>query len=247
MLYKLTMELLQHAPNDDLNSIEQGELFESLIKLNNCKKIIEIGVAWASTTRYLCRGAKSTGGFVYGYDIWEEYGLNKMWKPFTTREQCLELLNKGGFDNVQLTKIDSMSENFKNIFHEHHNNSVIDFAFIDGDHSYDGIKNDFDIVYPYMSQTGIIAFHDTLRIDGCREFVIDLRTKYNDGTFDVVDFPFGNKNRRVGITLLVKRTYPIIGLPIDEICGSLNPPEEIYQKEKQWYSHQTKELNISIQ
>ena len=116
--------------------------------------------------------------------------------------------------------------------------SAIDFAFIDGDHSYNGIKNDFFIVYPLLSKTGIVAFHDTQRIDGCREFILDLRTKYNDGSFDIVDFPFGNKHRRVGISVLVKRTFPVLNIPIDEICGSPSYPGDILKREKEWYKDQ---------
>lgn len=229
-------ELKLHAPDDDANSTEHGEFFESLIKLNKCKSIVEIGVAWASTTRYLCRAAQATGGFVNGYDIWGEYGENRKWKPFTTRDKCDELLRSGGFDNFELTQVDSQSPGFKDFFDSRHNS--IDFAFIDGDHSYKGVKSDFDIVYPHLAQKGIIALHDTLKIDGCREFVIDLRTKYFDGTFDIVDFPFGNRNRNVGITLLVKRSYAVIDEPIDESCGSLSSYDEIYSKERAWYLRQ---------
>jgi hypothetical protein len=46
-----------------------------------------------------------------------------------------------------------------------------------------------------------------------------------------VEFPFGNQERRVGLTLLVKRSYPV---QIDEICGSISSPDEIYKKEQNW-------------
>ena len=36
----------------------------------------------------------------------------------------------------------------------------IDFLFLDGDHSYEGIKMDFDMYSPLVRQGGIIAFHD---------------------------------------------------------------------------------------
>ena len=85
---------------------------------------------------------------------------------------------------------------------------------------------------------GIIAFHDTLRIDGTREFIQDLRTIYNDGTYDIVDFPFGNLERRVGVSLLVKRSYPIIDIPIDELCNLTDRKELIYQKEIDYHNTQ---------
>ncbi|OIR07332.1 hypothetical protein GALL_105880 [mine drainage metagenome] len=38
----------------------------------------------------------------------------------------------------------------------------IDFAFIDGDHSYEGVKTDWEILKPRMAPFGVVVFHDTL-------------------------------------------------------------------------------------
>lgn len=35
-----------------------------------------------------------------------------------------------------------------------------DFLFIDADHSYDGVKADFELWYPRVKSGGIVAFHD---------------------------------------------------------------------------------------
>jgi hypothetical protein len=37
----------------------------------------------------------------------------------------------------------------------------IDFLFIDGDHSYDGVKKDFDLYSKLLSDSGVIVLHDT--------------------------------------------------------------------------------------
>ena len=41
----------------------------------------------------------------------------------------------------------------------------IDFLFIDGDHTYEGVKQDFLMYFPLVRESGLIAFHDiqTLR------------------------------------------------------------------------------------
>jgi predicted O-methyltransferase YrrM len=36
----------------------------------------------------------------------------------------------------------------------------LDFLFIDGDHSYEGVKKDFEIYSSLVRKGGIIAFHD---------------------------------------------------------------------------------------
>ena len=213
---------------------EQGPLLQTLIELNQSKVIVEVGVSTATTTNYLCRGAKKVGGFVYGYDIWDVHGLLKQYANGWTAEGCSDYLKSQGHDNFELTKIDSATQEWHDLMPQKH--PVIDLAFIDGCHSYQGVKNDFDVIYPLMSPIGIIAFHDTMRIDGCREFVIDLRTKFNDGTFDVVDFPWGNGGRRVGITLLVKRSYAPLNLPMDESTEIDQDWDRIYKKEQDWYA-----------
>jgi len=37
----------------------------------------------------------------------------------------------------------------------------IDLLFIDGDHSYEGVKCDWDLFVPYVQPFGIVVFHDT--------------------------------------------------------------------------------------
>jgi predicted O-methyltransferase YrrM len=41
-------------------------------------------------------------------------------------------------------------------------NTKIDFLMIDGDHSYDGVKADFNLYHKLVRKGGIIAFHDIL-------------------------------------------------------------------------------------
>jgi predicted O-methyltransferase YrrM len=218
---------------------QQGPLLASLIYFNDCKTIIEIGVAHASTTAYLCQAAASTNGHVYGYDLWGKHGLKGDCITYASKFSCEKYLNKFGYKNYTLTKTDTTSQEFRTMINERH--PKIDFAFIDGCHSYQGVKNDFDVVYPNLSDTGIIAFHDTVRIDGTREFMLDLRTKYFDGTYDIVEFPFGNFQRRVGITLLVKRSIAKLQdeLPMDEQCNLENRFDQIYAKEREWYKKET--------
>lgn len=216
-----------------------GLFFQGLIELNRCKTIVEIGVAHASTTKYLTQGAESVGGFVNGFDMWAPHGISNHYDQISSREKCDDYLKSQGLKSYSLTQINTASPDFVARLDEL---GPIDFAFIDGCHSYEGVRRDFDLVYPRLNTPGIIAFHDTLRIDGCRRMIMDLRTTLNDGTFDIVNFPFGNRERRVGISLLVKRTWPVLGIPIDERC---DPPagyeqrvQKLYQDEKTWFNKQ---------
>ena len=225
---------------------EQGPLLESLVYLNQAKVVVEVGVAEAKSTDWLCRGAKLRGGFVYGYDLWDTHGVNNQFQHWSTKEKCEAYLQSKGHSNFELTKINSRTPEFAELIKTKH--PVIDLAFIDGCHSYDGIKNDFDAIYPQLSDSGVIVFHDTMSIDGCREFMIDLRTKYNDGTFDLVTFPYGSMfysdgnvvDRRTGISVLVKRAFAVLDQPIDEQCNPDEHFNDIYVKEEEWYEAELK-------
>lgn len=41
----------------------------------------------------------------------------------------------------------------------------IDFLFIDGDHTYEGVKKDFEMYSPFVKKGGLIAFHDIVISD----------------------------------------------------------------------------------
>jgi len=225
---------------------EQGPLLESLVYLNQAQVIVEVGVAEAKSTDWLCRGAKLRGGKVYGYDLWDTHGLNNQFKHWSSKEKCETYLQSKGHTNFELTKINSRTPEFAELIKTKH--PSIDLAYIDGCHSYDGIKNDFDIIYPLLSECGVIVFHDTLKIDGCREFMIDLRTKLWDGTYDLITFPWGSMfysdgnvvNRRTGISVLTKRSFATLDLPIDEQCNLDEHFNDIYVKEEEWYEAELK-------
>lgn len=41
-----------------------------------------------------------------------------------------------------------------------HGIEQVDFAFVDGDHTYDGVKQDYEMYSPLVRKGGVIAFHD---------------------------------------------------------------------------------------
>jgi hypothetical protein len=49
----------------------------------------------------------------------------------------------------------------------------IDFMFIDGDHSYDGVNGDWDHFSPFMNKNSLVAFHDTGWADGVNRVIAE--------------------------------------------------------------------------
>lgn len=62
-------------------------------------------------------------------------------------------------------------------------NDEIDFLFIDGDHSYSGVKRDFELYEPLVADGGIVAFHDVVETEnpnmGVPQFWRDVREEYD--------------------------------------------------------------------
>jgi cephalosporin hydroxylase len=59
----------------------------------------------------------------------------------------------------------------------------IDFLFIDGDHTYEGVKDDFERYSPFVADGGLIAFHDIVDIEHDPDCEVDrfwheLREEY---------------------------------------------------------------------
>lgn len=83
----------------------------------------------------------------------------------------------------------------------------IDLLFIDGDHSYEGVKQDWDLFSPFVKEFGVTLFHDTLwdlQPDathgrdnmGVPRFVDDLRRQ---------GYPVITLSRDFGLTLVQPR------------------------------------------
>ncbi len=84
------------------------------------------------------------------------------------------------------------------------NGNQLDFLFIDGDHSYEGVKTDFEQYAPLVSKGGIIAFHDiakhpeTWNVAVCNYWE-EIKTAY-----DHQEFIENQEQGWAGIGVLVK-------------------------------------------
>ena len=83
-------------------------------------------------------------------------------------------------------------------FAKKYSKRTYDYIHIDGDHSYKGVKLDFDLFWPRLNKGGFMAFHDIASPDkdgnvyGTRDFWAELKKKYK------VTIEF-NKDPGVGI------------------------------------------------
>ena len=127
-------------------------LLEEVSKINP-KRILEIGTNHGGSTVFWDHLA-GPGGFVVGMDnCGFEGNIMSMFNPkFCSYSPVsdLRLLKRNSHAPETVAEMSSM-------FPE-----GIDFLFIDGDHSYAGVKQDYEDYSPLVRPGGLVAFHDTL-------------------------------------------------------------------------------------
>ena len=153
---------IQFTPSDN-PFISMNELLfllhAALAKKGN---MLEIGVNRGKTTNNLARVAKNLGSKFIGVDVTEV--------PTTICDaqgpgECLPA-SQIGCDIVEehkkyvdiklINPNDPMS--LSNLLQSL--DLKFDFIFIDGDHSYAGVKRDYESSLPYLSENGLMIFHD---------------------------------------------------------------------------------------
>jgi predicted O-methyltransferase YrrM len=136
----------------------QLEELEQLEKLASQSKdiIVEIGSFQGRSTVGLAKGSKlGNNNMVYAIDIWNNGKVNGTNDVFVRKEDFINNLKSSQVQDI-VTPIHSTSNDAFNNW-----DKKIGMLFIDGDHSYQGVKSDIrwcDFVIP----GGIIAFHDYL-------------------------------------------------------------------------------------
>ena len=125
------------------------------LKDKKLKTVVEIGTANGGVLYALCQMAADDahlisidlpgGEFGGGYPV----EALKRFKKFRKGHQVLDFLME-----------DSHSPKTKNKLTELLGNNSIDLLFIDGDHTYKGVKQDWQMYSPLVKKGGTIAFHD---------------------------------------------------------------------------------------
>jgi len=171
-------------------SDKEGEFLYNIAK--NCKGervIVEIGSWKGVSTIWLGRGSKA-GNNVKIYAIDPHTGSlihRKMYGKVWTFEEFKKNIKTANIDDIIVPVVKTSEKAAKDW-----NNGFIEFLWIDGDHSYDMVKLDFNLWFSYLVNGGIIALHDTISFSGPRKIVINniykSRNFIDVGLIDSVTF-----------------------------------------------------------
>lgn len=146
----------------------------SLVRFLPATKVVEIGVDDGSTTRPLLVGVRATDGHLWSVDPAPCYAAQEM-------VAGSELGHLWTFENVRSQEFAPRAP------HD------LDLVFIDGDHSYEGVKSDWLLYEPLVRAGGLVLFHDKMNT---REFpgiarLIDEEIRPYWERWECVTLPYG--------------------------------------------------------
>ena len=180
-------ELLNFVYNGAAGSFKplqvREEIFELLRILEQAKPkiILEIGTALGGLLLLFTRvahkdatvisvdlpGGRSGGG----YPIWRIPVYKSF--PVPNTKAKIYLIRADSHSYSTLEKIQAIL-----------NSEEVDFLFIDGDHTYEGVRKDFEMYSPLVKSGGIVGFHDIVvhpPESGCEvdRFWGEIKVEYN--------------------------------------------------------------------
>ena len=138
------------------NPWEIGELMKR-VREKQPRVIVEVGTAKGGTLFLFCQHAADDATIISldlpfgrnggGYPKWEE----KLYAKFAKPGQTLHLMRANSHLDETRTRIEALLKGRK-----------IDVLMIDADHSYEGVKRDYDLYSPLLAADGFIAMHDVI-------------------------------------------------------------------------------------
>jgi predicted O-methyltransferase YrrM len=141
--------------------------FAQLIATQRPKNVLEIGTFRGGTLFVFARLSQPDATLISLDLPFSRFGslIRKLQEPllrsFTGSRQRLLLLREDSHVEETRSRVAKALD------------GPLDLLFIDGDHSYDGVKSDFEMYSPLVREAGIVAFHD----------IANARTDYGVGRF----------------------------------------------------------------
>lgn len=142
------------------------------------RTLLEIGTARGGTL-FLFAGVADPEALIISIDLPEglfgggypEWRI-PLYKSFERGKQRIVLLRRDSHDPETLREVEGILAGRK-----------LDFLFVDGDHSYEGVRRDFEMYSPLVRKGGIIAFHDIVpgppgNVGGVPRFWSEVKKDY---------------------------------------------------------------------
>jgi cephalosporin hydroxylase len=146
-ILKVTFNLIITRPWQIMEEIKNLLLILDKVKP---KVILEIGTAKGGTL-FLFSNIAHEEAILISVDLYQTIEKRILFRYIKKGKQKIYLIQGDSHSIETLRKIEEILKGRK-----------VDFLFIDGDHSYEGVKRDFEMYSPLVRKGGIIAFHDII-------------------------------------------------------------------------------------
>lgn len=160
-----------------LNAMDTQVLLSEMSKIPVNGKYAETG-SYLGCSAVLAGLTMKRGGLIYCHDLWLEdmSQLSEDGIPPPPTENHLYVF----YENIKSNHLEGVviplrgdSSYTLGI----HGNETLDLAFIDGDHSKEGVKKDLEAIFPKMKDGSAILCHDcypdSVTLTGIREFCLE--------------------------------------------------------------------------
>lgn len=144
--------------------------------------IVEIGSWKGKSTIWLAKGSQAGHRVkVYAIDPHEAPGHKQQGELWTFDEFKKNIFEAGIADLVVplVTTSDKAALDFPD---------PVEMIFIDGNHEYESVQRDFELWFPKVIEGGVMAFHDTTRLEGPKRLVAERI--YRSRNFSDASFVF---------------------------------------------------------
>ena len=166
-IYFLRNNLIREAKiATHLSPDEKIALYRLSKELNSKPVAVEIGSYLGASSCFIASGVMRSGGLLCCIDTWQNETM-----PDGERDTYSEFYNNT-FQYRDIIKplrgrSDKVIDDFRKF------NRSIDLLFIDGDHSYEGCKADWDLYSPFLRKGSIVVFHDTGWAEGVNQVIAE--------------------------------------------------------------------------
>jgi len=175
-----------HQMDPSTGNLGYGWIHYALIRNLKPKKVLCIGSKYGYIPAVCATACRDNNfGLVNfvdaGFDIKDYSGPGKHWGGVGFWKKCNPKKYFGKFGLEKYLKLHIMTSQD---FAKKHSKEEYDYIHLDGDHSYTGVKSDFNLFWPRLKKGGFLALHDIASPDkdgnvyGTRDFWAELKKNH---------------------------------------------------------------------
>lgn len=167
------------------------DILLDLYKRVKPKVVLEIG-SWEGGTLFHWLKEADWGVTVISIDLFatvDFYESKRLWESWAKEGQILHCLWGNSTSPDILDSVKTISEK-------------VDWLFIDGDHTFEGAKQDYNNYFPMLNEGGYCVFHDIIGEAGVMQLWNEIKSDNKRPTIDIV-----HSKHKLGIGVIQNVEY----------------------------------------